>query len=98
MNRDQALSTLKTHETELRKAGLSALYLFGSVARDENSPNSDIDLACSIDKAAHIGLFEFAGIIIQLEERLRSKVDLVTLDAMRPRIRARAEQDMVRVF
>lgn len=98
MNREQAISTLKAQEAELRKAGLSALYLFGSTARGENGPQSDIDLACDIDQNARMGLFEFAGIMIRLEEQLNSKVDLVTLGSMRPRIRARAEQDMVQVF
>ena len=98
MNREQAILALKAQEVELRNSGLSALYLFGSVARGENGPKSDIDLACAIDKNVRMGLLGFAGIIIRLEQQLDRKVDLVTLDAMRPRIRARAEHDMVQVF
>lgn len=98
MNREETISKLKAQEADLRKAGLSALYVFGSVARGENGPMSDIDLACDINAEAKIGLFEFAGIMIRLEEYLDIKVDLVTLGAMRPRIRARAEKDMVQVF
>ena len=98
MDREQTIDHLKMQEAELRRSGLEALYIFGSVARGENGPKSDIDLACDIDKNAKIGLFEFADIMIRLEEQLNRKVDLVTLEAMRPRIRARAERDMVKVF
>ncbi len=98
MDREQAISTLQTQETELRKSGLTALYLFGSVARGENGPKSDIDLARDVDASTRIGLFEFADIMIRLEEQLDRKVDPVTRGSMRPRIRARAERDMVQVF
>ncbi len=98
MNREEAISKLKAQEAELRNAGLSGLYLFGSIARGDHRSDSDIDLACDIDDAARIGLFGFAGIMLRLEESLASKVDLVPLRAMRPRIRAKAEKDMVQVF
>lgn len=98
MNREQAILALKAQEVELRNSGLSALYLFGSVARGENGPDSDIDLACDIDESAKLDLFAFAGIMIRLEERLSAKIDLVPLRAMRPYVRQRAMPDMVRIY
>ena len=98
MNREQAIFALKAQESELRNLGLSALYLFGSLARDENRPDSDIDLACDIDETAKLDLFAFAGIMIRLEERLSAKVDLVPLRSMRPFVRQRAMSDMVRIY
>jgi uncharacterized protein len=98
MNREQAIVSLKAQETDLRKAGLSALYLFGSVARGEERPDSDLDLACDIYEQSKMDLIAFAGIMINLEEKLATKVDLVPLRSMRPRIKARVEQEMVQVF
>lgn len=98
MNREQAISALKAQETELRSSGLSALYLFGSVARGENGPDSDIDLACDIDETSKLDLFSFAAIMIRLEEQLSTRVDLVTLRAMRPFVKKCAMPDMVRIY
>jgi uncharacterized protein len=98
MNREQAITRLKAQEAELRKAGLSALYLFGSVVRGEERADSDLDLACDIDDQSKMDLITFAGIMIKLEEKLATKVDLVPLRSMRPRIKARVEQEMVKVF
>ena len=44
MKRDAALACLRPMEEELRRQGLSALFLFGSVARDDASESSDVDL------------------------------------------------------
>jgi uncharacterized protein len=44
MDRGEAVEKLKEHETELRWLGVERLYLFGSTARDEARPDSDVDL------------------------------------------------------
>jgi predicted nucleotidyltransferase len=44
MNRDQIIAVLRAHEPELRHRGVLHAALFGSVARDEGKPGSDIDI------------------------------------------------------
>jgi predicted nucleotidyltransferase len=44
MRRDEAIAKLKKTEPVLRSFGVAALYLFGSHARDEASPDSDVDV------------------------------------------------------
>ncbi len=44
MNREQILATLRAHEQQLKDSGIVRLWLFGSTARDEASPDSDVDL------------------------------------------------------
>jgi predicted nucleotidyltransferase len=44
MRRDHVVTLLKQHEPEFRDAGVAALFLFGSVARDEAADTSDIDV------------------------------------------------------
>jgi predicted nucleotidyltransferase len=77
---------------------VSALYLFGSTARGEAGPASDIDLLCDIDPARRMGLFEFLGIQQNLEEILGNPVDLVEQKALLPTIANHVRRDMVRIF
>ena len=44
MTRDEAIARLKRSEADLKKAGVAHVYLFGSTARDEARPDSDVDL------------------------------------------------------
>ena len=98
MTRDEALARIRPHERELRAAGLAALYLFGSTARDEAGVDSDVDLLCELDTHRNLGLFEFMDIQDLLTSVAASKIDLVERRGLRPRIPARVEPDMVRVF
>ncbi|MFY9351903.1 MAG: nucleotidyltransferase domain-containing protein [Sphingobium sp.] len=98
MTREEAIARLKPHEAELRAAGIRSLALFGSVARGEAREDSDVDLMCEIDHDSGIDLIAFAGLQLKLQHFMRCSVDLVERGAMRPRIRASAETDMVPVF
>lgn len=98
MTRDQVISRLKLHEAEMRAAGVDALYLFGSVARGEAGPQSDVDLAFDLDANRKIGLLEIIEMQIRLEEFVGRQVDLVERSAMRPRVAKSANQHAVRVF
>jgi predicted nucleotidyltransferase len=85
-------------ERELRRQGLSALYLFGSVARDDGSDASDVDLLFDVPADARFSLFDQARIQSDLAEVLKAGVDLVAIEALRPGVRARVGAEMVRVF
>lgn len=98
MRREAALNRLRHMEQDLRRQGLSALFLFGSVARDEASPASDVDLAFDVPPDARFSLFDQARIQSELADALHAGVDLVPIEALRPTIRARIEAEMVRVF
>jgi uncharacterized protein len=98
MNVQQAISQLRANEQELRAMGFAALSLFGSTARGEAGPRSDIDLAVMFDPARKIDMFEFAAIGARLEDVLGAPVDLVTEPARKPRLQAEIERDRIRVF
>ena len=68
MDRNAAIARLRAHEAELRAMGVSGLSLFGSVARGEAGPDSDVDLAARFDPAAEVGMFKYGAIL----ERLRT--------------------------
>lgn len=78
--------------------GVKRLSLFGSLARGEARPDSDVDLAAELDPDKRIGLFEFGGMAHRLEELVGARVDLLTEPIQRERLRRRVDQDRVLVF
>ena len=98
MNRDQVIATLREHEPELKAAGVMRLSLFGSTARGDRRPDSDIDLLAAFDETRRISLLDVAGIEIQLSELLGRTVDLVEEGTLNPRVGKRAEAEVLRAF
>ncbi|MBB6124326.1 nucleotidyltransferase family protein [Sphingobium subterraneum] len=98
MTREEAITRIRAHEAELRAAGMSALYLFGSTARGEAGAGSDVDLSCDLKDGEPIGLLDFIGMQQHLEAILGARVDLVESACLYPRIERHAAPDMVRVF
>lgn len=95
MQRDEALAILAAHSDELRARGVTSLSLFGSVARNEAGPDSDVDILVEIGQRP-FGLFEFVGLQLYLEELLGRPVDLVTPDTLKRQIRSRVLEEAVR--
>jgi predicted nucleotidyltransferase len=62
VNRDAVIATLRAHEPELRRRGVLHAALFGSVARGEATPASDIDILIQLEPDAPIDLFEYVGV------------------------------------
>ncbi|HEX8132219.1 MAG TPA: nucleotidyltransferase domain-containing protein, partial [Actinomycetes bacterium] len=62
LRREEVVRLLAAHRDELAAMGVESLALFGSVARDEAGPNSDIDLLVKLDPTASVGLFKFVEI------------------------------------
>ena len=98
MDRDTALSRLKAHEAELRAMGVAGLSLFGSVARGEEGPDSDVDLAARFDPAAEVGMVKYGLIIERLRTLLHARVDLVGEPARTSRMQSQIDRDRAPVF
>ncbi|MFT3968459.1 MAG: nucleotidyltransferase domain-containing protein [Sphingobium sp.] len=98
MKKADAIARLKPLEHRLRERGISALYLFGSTARDEAGDTSDLDLLFETDPACRFSLFDQAGIMIELSDQLETKVDFVPRKALKPYVRRHVETDLVQVF
>lgn len=75
----------------LKKAGVTRSSIFGSYVRGEAKKSSDIDMLVDVPRGT--GLFEFVGLKHKLEGVLKKKVDLVTFDALHPRLRERILQE-----
>lgn len=96
MNRTQTVQLLTQHKPELaRRFGVSQLALFGSSARDDARPDSDVDVLVSFDGPATSK--RFFGVQFYLEDLLGRPVDLVTDKALRAELRPHVEREAIRV-
>jgi uncharacterized protein len=95
MNLKTVSALLKRHQTDLHQRGVKSLAVFGSLARDEATPASDIDVLVEFDRP--VGLFDFIRLKLYLEELTGRRVDLVTPDALRPAMRAEILSEAIRV-
>ena len=98
MKRDQVITLLKQHEPEFRDAGVGALFLFGSVARDQAHDASDIDAFFDLARPQGFTLFDLVALQQRMQEILGTEVDLMTRKGIHPRRRLRIEAAAVRVF
>lgn len=94
MTRDEVLKKLADSRDQLHAMGLSSVSVFGSVARNEAGPESDVDLLVAFSKP--IGLFAFVRTQNALSDLLGRPVDLVTADALREEFRAQIEAEALR--
>jgi uncharacterized protein len=106
MRRDEALRRLRESRESLAALWVVHAYLFGSVARDAATSESDIDVMVDLDEGPTgrkplFSAFEVGGIQAELTEILGRPVDLVVRrDALRPgrRLRVAAEGQLVDAF
>ena len=74
-----------------RKYGASHVRVFGSVVNGSSDKDSDIDILVNLDKER--SLLDLGGLLMDLQELLRCKVDIVTEKGLRPRIRKQVLQE-----
>jgi hypothetical protein len=95
MRRNEILRILSEHRSETGRFGVKSLTLFGSVAREEASSQSDVDILVEFDSPPSFDCY--MGLKFYLEDLLRVRVDLVTPRALKPRVRPYVEQEAVYV-
>ena len=96
MKQDILVQTLKQRNAELTKQfGVKSLLLFGSVARNEATSSSDVDLLVEFQRP--VGYFGLFALQDYLEKLLGCSVDLGTPDSLKPYIRERIRGELIRV-
>ena len=93
MDRAQVLERLRHHREELATMGVASIALFGSVARNEATAESDVDLL--VEFGVPVGLFEYFAVQERLEQVLGVRVDLVTPAGLKPGIRERVLREAI---
>ena len=76
MDTDRILAILRHHAPELQAEGLLHLRLFGSFARGEATPHSDIDLLADFAPGSRVSLLTLSGLRLRLSDLLNAEVDL----------------------
>ena len=95
---NNVLETLRTHESELRRLGVSHAAVFGSVARREARADSDIDVVVELDPDQPIGIFEYARLKKYVNEILHDAGDVVNRRKLKPLLRDNILNDAVYAF
>jgi len=95
MKREHVLRILSAHHQDLKNLHVKALALFGSVARDEATAESDVDLLVEFEGGATFD--RYMDLKFFLEECLGCRIDLVTRDALKPRVRPQVEREAILV-
>ncbi|NES25910.1 MAG: nucleotidyltransferase family protein [Symploca sp. SIO3E6] len=95
MQQDEVRSILVTHQNAIKSYGVRTIFIFGSVARDEATAESDVDILVEFEGA--VTFDRYMDLKFYLEDQLRTKVDLVTKRSLKPQIRASVEQEAIRV-
>ena len=92
------IEKLRHHELELKAAGILHIHVFGSVARDEASSISDVDVLADFDKSKRITLVKVGSLQSRLSNMLGARVDLSSRDWMREPVKSKALREAVIVF
>lgn len=99
-SRPAVVEALRRMEQSLRAQGIAEIYLFGSVARGEDSPSSDVDIAFEVaeERSATFSLFDQARVSEQIREVVGRPVDFVELDTLDSDMMARMMRDAIKIF
>ena len=92
LDRDAIFRSLAPHTDELRRQGVRRLGLFGSFARGDARPDSDIDFVVDFD---HVTFDRYMDVRFLLEDLFGRKIDLVPIDRIKPLVRDRILAEMV---
>jgi predicted nucleotidyltransferase len=95
MSREELVALLRSRAQDLRRLGVASLDLFGSLARGEANPASDVDLLVEFEGGASFD--RYMDLKFFLEGLLSRRIDLVTRAALRPGMRPVIEREAIRV-
>jgi predicted nucleotidyltransferase len=91
-NRDSILNQLAEHRETLQRMGVRTLALFGSHARNDDLPDSDIDLLVELQNKTFDAYMDVKQ---YLEDLFQCSVDLVLADNVKPQLRESIEREAV---
>jgi predicted nucleotidyltransferase len=98
MNKQDIIDTLVGHKEELRARGVHHAALFGSVARDEAGPKSDVDIMIELAPDASLDIFAYVELKNFIASLFPGPVDVVNKEALKPYVRPPATADSIYAF
>jgi predicted nucleotidyltransferase len=98
MDRQGILDRLRENGPALRARGVTHAALFGSRARGDNQPDSDIDIMIDIEPEAPISVYDYVGLREYIASLFDGRVDVVSRDGLKPFVRPAATADAIYAF
>jgi predicted nucleotidyltransferase len=98
MTIDDVRRLIEPEKEALRAKGVAALYVFGSVARGEAEPGSDVDVLIDIEPGKRFHIIDLANVYNRLTKALGTEVDIVTSRSVKNALHERVLRDAVRVY
>jgi len=92
------IRSLRQHQDELERIGIRQLYVYGSVARGDARPGSDVDLFADLADEDRWNLVRWGHVLDRLEEVLGRRVDFAARRSLPEEVRRRADAEAVAVF
>ena len=98
ITKEQVLAILRSHEAELQSHGIRHAALFGSVARGEQGPDSDIDILIELEPDDKRSVYGYVGLTRVVAELFSVPVDVVDKWHLKPDLVDDVSADAIYVF
>jgi predicted nucleotidyltransferase len=98
MNDRDAIATLRRHEGALRARGVAHAAVFGSLARGDNHPDSDIDILVEFEPGAEGTIYDYIRFKEYVAGLFQGPVDVIDRAALKPHLQAPSARDAVYAF
>jgi predicted nucleotidyltransferase len=98
MDSRNIIATLRQHEDELHRQGVAHAALFGSVARGDARPDSDIDILIDLDPNVSLSVFDYVALKEYIAGLFEGPVDVVNRDGLKPYLKPLVLADIVHAF
>lgn len=98
MDSRQIIETLRQHEDELHRQGVAHIALFGSVARGDARPDSDIDILIDLNPDARLSVFDYVGLKDYIAGLFEADVDVVNRKGLKPYLKPAVLAETVDAF
>jgi len=98
VNRQDVIDILRRNQDALRARGVLHAALFGSLARGEEHPGSDIDIVIDLAPDLAIDVYQYVGLKNYIEDLFPSPVDVVDRDTIKPLIRDSVIKESIFAF
>lgn len=98
MEYKRTIDVIRDNKDAIRLHGATSLYVFGSRARGDEAPESDLDVFVEYDPQERFSLFNLVRIKRVIEMLTGLRADVTTRDSLRPEVKTEIEREAVRVF